>query len=99
VSRLAGAGYTARVLRPSELTAGLLKRFEAIAVDWRAGQPERGFAMALDTLLSLGDDDAVFVAGVDPDGVIQGYLHFAIARAGGALSLSSMPRVRSATPN
>ena len=54
--------------------------------------------MALDALFGLEDDDAVFVVGFAPDGRAAGFLHFAISRAGQALSLSSMPRLR-ATPN
>jgi len=54
--------------------------------------------MALDALFRLGDEDAVFVVGRGPGGAPAGFLHFAVCRAGGALSLSSMPRLRS-TPN
>jgi lysyl-tRNA synthetase, class II len=55
--------------------------------------------MALDALFSLGDDDAVFVVGFDGGGRPHGFLHFAVAHAISALSLSSMPRVRASTPN
>jgi lysyl-tRNA synthetase, class II len=54
--------------------------------------------MALDALFQLGDEDALFVVGRKPDGAPAGFLHFAVCRAGAALSLSSMPRERS-TPN
>jgi len=40
----------------------------------------------------------VFVIGFGPDGSPAGFLHFAVSHAGSALSLSSMPRLRS-TPN
>jgi lysyl-tRNA synthetase class 2 len=53
--------------------------------------------MALDALFSLGDEDALFVIGFRPDGRAAGFLHFAIS-CGAALSLSSMPRLRT-TPN
>jgi lysyl-tRNA synthetase, class II len=99
VHRLATAGYTARVLRPGALDATLRRRLHEIAVDWRGDQPERGFAMALDSLFALGDDDAVFVVGFDDRGEARGFLHFAVAPAVSALSLSSMPRVRHGTPN
>ena len=99
VHRLQRAGYTVAVLRPSEVGAGLRLELEAIADAWRGGQPERGFVMALDRLDALGDDDAVFVIGLDGDGVAQGFLHFAVVHAAAALSLSSMPRVRATTPN
>jgi lysyl-tRNA synthetase, class II len=54
--------------------------------------------MALDALFRLGDEDAVFVVGRDPSRAPAGFLHFAVCPAGSALSLSSMPRLRS-TPN
>jgi len=94
VSRLNAAGYTAVVRRPSEMDASLRGELESIALRWRGDQPERGFAMALDALFLLGDDDAVFVIGFGPDGDPAGFLHFAVARAGRSLSLSSMPRLR-----
>jgi lysyl-tRNA synthetase, class II len=88
VHRLAQAGYDTRVLRPSALDSELRGELEAVARDWRGEAPERGFVMAL---------DALFVIGFAPDGRAAGFLHFAIS-CGGALSLSSMPRLRT-TPN
>jgi lysyl-tRNA synthetase class 2 len=99
VSRLQRTGHTAEVLPPSHIDPQVRSELESIAADWRGGQPERGFVMALDGLFSLGDGDAVFVVGRDAEGVPQGFLHFAIVHAGSALSLSSMPRVRASTPN
>jgi lysyl-tRNA synthetase, class II len=96
VHRLASAGYTFRIARPSELDAAARRELEDVARDWRGTAPERGFVMALDALFALGDDDALFVIGVDPDGRAAGFLHFAISCT--ALSLSSMPRRRT-TPN
>jgi lysyl-tRNA synthetase class 2 len=55
--------------------------------------------MALDALFGLDDGDALFVVGFDPNGEPQGFLHFVIAPACAALSLSSMPRLRASTPN
>jgi lysyl-tRNA synthetase class 2 len=98
VQRLAHAGFEARVLRPGEIDAELRERLESIADEWRGDQPDRGFVMALDALFSLGDDEALFVIGFDADGRAMGFLHFAVAPAIAALSLSSMPRLR-ATPN
>lgn len=96
--RLVHAGYTARVLRPSELDGALRNELEAIAAEWRGDQPERGFVMALDTLFRLGDEDSLFVVGFDDEGRPTGFLHFAVSRPGSALSLSSMPRRRN-VPN
>ena len=99
VHRLEKAGYVASFLRPSEVDEGLRTKLRAIMTSWRGAQPERGFVMALDDLFALGDDDAVFAVGSDARGEPEGFLHFAVAPAIAALSLSSMPRLRSATPN
>jgi lysyl-tRNA synthetase class 2 len=98
VHRLRRAGYRAEVLRPGEIDAVVRQELETIARTWRGTEPERGFVMALDALFRLGDQDALFVIGRDGDGRPAGFLHFAVCRAGRALSLSSMPRLRT-TPN
>ena len=98
VHRLRHAGYTASVLRPSEVEDALRARLEEIARRWRGGAPERGFVMALDALFSLGDEDALFVVGFDAAGEAMGFLHYAVSPAASALSLSTMPRER-AVPN
>lgn len=98
VHRLRAAGYAAQVLHPREIGPELRAKLEAIARAWRGGAPTRGFAMALDALFRLEDEDAVFVIGRDSAGEPQGFLHFAVCRRASALSLSSMPRRRT-TPN
>jgi lysyl-tRNA synthetase, class II len=98
VHRLATAGYTAESRHPRAIESDLRRRLEVIAREWRGSAPSRGFAMALDALFRLEDQDALFVIGRGPDGEPQGFLHFAVSRPGSALSLSSMPRLRT-TPN
>ena len=98
VHRLRRAGYRAEMLHPREIEGGLRGELESIARTWRGDEPARGFAMALDALFRLEDEDAVFVVGRDPSGAVMGFLHFAVVRPCAALSLSSMPRLR-ATPN
>ena len=98
VHRLERVGYTARVLRPSELDRDVRDQLEGVSDAWRGAEPERGFVMALDRLFRLGDRDALFVVGLDPGGRVTGFLHFAVSSAGRALSLSSMPRLRD-SPN
>lgn len=93
VHRLRDAGFEAVALRPSELDATMRERLEDVARTWRGNAPERGFTMALDALFALGDDDAIFIVGFDCAREPMGFLHFAICNAGGALSLSSMPRL------
>lgn len=98
VHRLERAGYTATATRPSEIDGSLRRELEELARAWRGDQPERGFVMALDTLFRLDDEHAVFFVARAADGSVAGFLHFAICRSGSALSLSSMPRLRT-TPN
>jgi lysyl-tRNA synthetase class 2 len=98
VHRLRRSGYTALALHPRDLGPDLRAELEHVARLWRGDEPERGFVMALDALFRLEGEDAVFVVGVGPDGSAKGFLHFAICPAAGALSLSSMPRLRN-TPN
>jgi lysyl-tRNA synthetase, class II len=98
VHRLERAGFRAEVVRPSELDADVREQLEEVARSWRGDQPERGFVMAIDTLFRLDDEHALFVVGFGPDGRAEGFLHFAVCRRGRALSLSSMPRLRT-TPN
>ncbi len=98
VSRLRHAGYAAEVVTAAGLDPEQREALLAIEREWRGGAPERGFAMAADGLFRLDGGDALFVIGRSPDGDAQGFLHFAVAHAGRALSLSTMPR-RRATPN
>jgi len=98
VHRLERCGFRAEVLRPGQIDDDLRAELEAVASAWRGTQPERGFVMALDALFRLDADHALFVVGRNPDGAAAGFLHFAVCRRGGALSLSSMPRLRT-TPN
>ena len=98
VQRLAREGFEVRHLHPREIDSDLRADLEAIAREWRGNEPQKGFVMALDTLFRLEDEDAVFAIGFDPQGRAAGFIHFACSRAGNALSLSSMPRLRS-TPN
>ena len=96
--RLERLGYHVEILHPREIPARLRGELEEVARAWRGDEPERGFVMALDALFRLDDEDAVFVIGFEPDDTPVGFLHFAVTPAASALSLSSMPRVRT-TPN
>jgi lysyl-tRNA synthetase class 2 len=98
VHRLSREGYRAEFLPPALIGPELRAELEAIAREWRGKEPERGFTMALDALFRLEEEDALFVVGRGPEGAPEGFLHFAVSRAGSALSLSSMPRRRT-TPN
>ncbi|HWQ02503.1 MAG TPA: phosphatidylglycerol lysyltransferase domain-containing protein [Gaiellaceae bacterium] len=98
VHRLTVSGYTSIALYPREIGPELRSRMESIAREWRGTAPSRGFVMALDALFRLEGEDALFVIGRNADGEPEGFLHFAVSQPGSALSLSSMPRLRT-TPN
>jgi lysyl-tRNA synthetase class 2 len=98
VSRLSHAGYIADVVRADQVDAALRAELESVRRAWRGLAPDRGYAMAADSLFRLEGGDAVFVIGRSPDNAVQGFLHFAVVHAGRALSLSTMPRRRD-TPN
>ena len=50
VTRVATAGYTAAVEAVARLAPETLAELEAVSSQWRAGEPERGFAMSIDGL-------------------------------------------------
>jgi lysyl-tRNA synthetase class 2 len=98
VARLERAGFRAEALHPRDVRPELRCELEAVAREWRGAEPQRGFVMALDALFRLEHEDALFVVGFDADGHAAGFLHFALCPQASALSLSSMPRLRT-TPN
>jgi lysyl-tRNA synthetase, class II len=98
VSRLERGGYRVDVRYAGDVDEDLRAELEEIAALWRGDEPVRGFTMELDNLFRLDGRDALFVIGRDGTGAPAGFLHFAVSRPGSALSLSSMPRLRS-TPN
>lgn len=98
VARLERAGFTTEVVRARDVPLDTRSELAGVEAAWRGDEPVRGFAMAMDDLFRLEGDDAVFALGRGPDGVLGGFLHFAVSPAGAALSLSTMPR-RHDTPN
>lgn len=97
VTRLTRAGYLASLVDHSELTAAELDELDAISCKWRAGVPERGFSMALDTIRGEHLADSRVLVARDADSVIRGFLHVVPAGQTGG-SLSAMRR-DPATPN
>jgi len=84
------------------LDADLARRdaaeLEQIADDWRCGAPERGFAMAMDSLRNPLGERTLVVAATDEAGAIRGFLHFVPTYGRDAVSLSFMRRDHD-TPN
>ena len=98
VSRLDKAGYTARGVDLASLAEDELTDFEHVSSLWLGGRPERGFAMAMDTLEGDHQDQSMVVYARDPQGVLKGFLHFVPVFGRPAMSLSFMRRDRTA-PN
>jgi lysyl-tRNA synthetase class 2 len=76
VHRLARAGYTAEVHGLAELAPADLAQLEHVTSLWRGGEPERGFAMAMDALHPGHGGDSLVVVARDGDGAVRGFLHF-----------------------
>ena len=95
VSRLTKAGYTFEAVAVAEVDVTLRAELDAVSDEWRGGQVERGFSMAMDDLYA---DGTTFALARGPDGHVGGFLHLAPAPAGGGWSLSTMRRRRD-TPN
>jgi lysyl-tRNA synthetase, class II len=98
VHRLERAGYSAATVFAGDVDGALAAELAEVAAEWRGAQPQRGFTMEFDSLFDVGGQDALFVIGRDASGAVAGFFHLAVSRAGRALSLSSMPRLRT-TPN
>jgi lysyl-tRNA synthetase class 2 len=93
VKRLGSAGFTASVEAVGQLGDAALAELEDISTRWRAGEPERGFAMSIDRI-----GDGLVVVGRDGDGAAKGWIHFLPTYGRPAMSLALMRRDRD-TPN
>ncbi|MEI5527581.1 phosphatidylglycerol lysyltransferase domain-containing protein [Streptomyces brasiliscabiei] len=94
-NRVKRAGYTVRIRRhadiPDDEMAHLLRR----ADDWRDGETERGFSMALGRLGDPGDGQCVMLECADGDGESRALLSF-VPWGPRGLSLDLMRRDRDA---
>jgi lysyl-tRNA synthetase class 2 len=98
VRRLERAGYHAEILGFEEVSDALLARLRRLSETWRAGEPERGFSMAMDSLGGEHLRDSIVVQARDAEGEVRGFLHFVPSYGRPAVSLSFMRRERD-TPN
>jgi lysyl-tRNA synthetase class 2 len=92
VSRLERAGYVAEQVTVGTLDDVTLTELEAVSERWRAGSPERGFSMAMDSLRGEHVCDSTVVLARDSAGAVRGFLHFVPTYGRAAMSLSSMRR-------
>jgi lysyl-tRNA synthetase class 2 len=98
VSRLSKAGYSAEVLRVSELSTETAEQVQAVVDRGREGAPERGFSMAMDAIDGPYGEETVVVLARDGEGTVRGVLHFVPCYGRDAASLSFMRR-DPGTPN
>jgi len=98
VSRLEKAGYTTELRRLGELDGAAVAELERVAERARAGAPETGFAMEMDSLRGEHQAETVVLLARQPDGTVRGLLHFVPCYGRPAMSLSLMRRERG-TPN
>ncbi|WP_030022034.1 phosphatidylglycerol lysyltransferase domain-containing protein [Streptomyces monomycini] len=92
-NRVARAGYTVRIRRHEDIPETEMDRLLKLADDWRDGETERGFSMALGRLGDPGDGRCVMLECTDADGVLRALLSFVPWGAKG-LSLDLMRRDR-----
>src|SRR5207244_8778120 len=98
VSRLEKAGFAVELREVSTVDKGTFAELERVSAEWRQGEPERGFAMALDELRCDEQGDTLVVIARDSGGDVRAFLQFVPSYGRPAMSLSSMRRERT-TPN
>ncbi|MFE2162712.1 phosphatidylglycerol lysyltransferase domain-containing protein [Streptomyces lydicus] len=92
-NRIERAGYTVRIRRHEDIPAEEMDRLLRLADDWRDGETERGFSMALGRLGDPGDGRCVMLECSDGNGELRAVLSFVPWGAKG-LSLDLMRRDR-----
>jgi lysyl-tRNA synthetase class 2 len=98
VRRVERAGYRCEIVPFHEVSDATLARLRELSETWRAGEPERGFSMAMDSLGGEHQRDSILVQALDRDGEVRGFLHFVPTYGRPAVSLSFMRR-EGDTPN
>jgi lysyl-tRNA synthetase class 2 len=98
VSRLEKAGFAVELREVSTLDAATLAELRRVSEEWRRGEPERGFSMALDELCCADQADTLVVIGRDSAGAVRAFLQLVPSYGRPAMSLSAMRRERT-TPN
>ncbi|GLW13614.1 membrane protein [Streptomyces sp. NBRC 13847] len=91
--RIERAGYTVRIRRHEDIPAQEMDRLLELADDWRDGETERGFSMALGRLGDPADGSCVFLECRDADGELRALLSF-VPWGPKGLSLDLMRRER-----
>ncbi|MGD3105061.1 phosphatidylglycerol lysyltransferase domain-containing protein [Streptomyces sp. YGL11-2] len=91
--RIERAGYTVRIRRHEDIPPKELAQLLRLADDWRDGETERGFSMALGRLGDPGDGRCVMLECSDAEGRLRALLSF-VPWGEKGLSLDLMRRDR-----
>ncbi|GAA2610615.1 phosphatidylglycerol lysyltransferase domain-containing protein [Streptomyces tubercidicus] len=91
--RIERAGYTVRIRRHEDIPAPEMERLLRLADDWRDGETERGFSMALGRLGDPGDGRCVMLECTGAEGELRALLSF-VPWGDKGLSLDLMRRDR-----
>ncbi|MGY4974759.1 phosphatidylglycerol lysyltransferase domain-containing protein [Streptomyces nigrescens] len=91
--RIERAGYTVRIRRHEDIPGPEMDRLLRLADDWRDGETERGFSMALGRLGDPGDGRCVMLECTGADGELRALLSF-VPWGEKGLSLDLMRRDR-----
>lgn len=92
VSRTRRHGITTEIHLEGDLDPTLRRALLGISAKHLDGNPERGFSMALDGLLSGRDADCIIVVARDPNGEPFAFQRYVPCRGGCGLSLDAMRR-------
>jgi lysyl-tRNA synthetase class 2 len=92
VHRLTKAGYSAELHELRALDRRTIDEIEQVLELGREGAPERGFSMAMDSLLGAHCEDTLVVLARDGEQAIRGVLHFVPVYGRSSVSLSFMRR-------
>jgi lysyl-tRNA synthetase class 2 len=92
VSRMRKAGFEETLHELGQLDEATLRELENVSDRWRAGDAERGFSMAMDSLRGEHLHDSLVLIARDGDGAARGFLHFVPVYGRDAVSLSFMRR-------
>jgi len=92
VNRLLKAGYTPEVCTLDQIDASTMEQMQHLLRVGRIGDAERGFAMGMDDIRGVLEQDTLFVLARDADQRLRGVLHFVPCYGRSAMSLSIMRR-------
>ncbi len=91
-NRTRNHGITTEIMREGELEPDLRSALRAIAERHRNGEPERGFSMALDGLLSGRDPQCLVIVARDETGTAIAFQRYVPCKNGRGLSIDAMRR-------